>query len=226
MGRKRQKTRIEVKEIIDNTISEKIAAKDYSGIKDLIAQGSDLNVKNSEGKSPLEVALLNADFKATDILIEGGANVNSTSKLGLTFLHVIIRKTEEYMALGRTQDEILSIIKKIIDKGADLCLQERRGNTAINALAQLAKANKPSAEIYTKLAKLLLALDQNISQTIQIKNNMGKSPMDYLARNGNILLREAMYEKLPYVQNKMSAELRQKNKAIEKLIALDKELVR
>jgi ankyrin repeat protein len=226
MGRKKQKTRIEVKEIIDNTISEKIGAKDYSGIKDLIARGSDLNVKNSEGKSPLEVALLNADFKATDILIEGGANVNSTSKLGLTFLHVIIRKTEEYIALGRTQDEILSIIKKIIDKGADLCLQERRGNTAINALAQLAKANKPSAEIYTKLAKLLLALDQNISQTIQIKNNMGKSPMDYLARNGNILLHEAMYEKLPYVQNKMSAELRQKNKAIEKLIALDKELVR
>ena len=55
---------------------------------------------------------------------------------------------------------------------------------------------------------------------------MGKSPMDYLARNGNVILRETIYDKLPSVQNRITEELKQKNLEIKKLIELDKELVR
>jgi ankyrin repeat protein len=225
MGRKKQHS-ISIVAVVDNTVSDKIIAKDYAGIRDLIAQGKDLSNKNSEGKLPLEVALLNGDFDAAIILIEGGANVNSTSKLGLTFLHIIVRQVAEYIKLGRSQEEILSLVERIAKKGANLSLQERRGNTAINAIAQLAKANKPHTAVYTKLAKALLSLDKNVSTTIQIKNNMGKSPMDYLARNGNALLRDAMYERLPSVQNKMTEELKQRDIEIKKLIALDKELIR
>jgi ankyrin repeat protein len=226
MGRKKQHS-ISIVAVVDNTVSDKIIAKDYAGIRDLIAQGKDLSNKNSEGKLPLEVALLNGDFDAAIILIEGGANVNSTSKLGLTFLHIIVRQIAEYVKLGRSQEEILSLVERLVKKGANLSLQERRGNTVINAIAQLAKANKPHTAIYTKLAKSLLSLDKNVSTTIQIKNNMGKSPMDYLARNGNTLLRDAMYEKLPAVQNKITEELKQRDIEIRKLIALDnKELIR
>ena len=222
MGRRRHSERNVIKEVIDNSISEKITAKDYEGLKSLIAQGKSLNNKNSEKNLPLEVALLNADFEAAAILIEGGANVNLVNRLGLTFLHIIIRQVEEYVKLGFSQDEILSVAKRVIDKGANLGFQERRGNTPINAISQLAKANKPN----TKLAKLFLVLDKEVSNTIQIKNNMGKSPMDYLARNGNSVLREAIYEKLPAVQNKISEEMKRKDIEIQKLMALDKELVK
>lgn len=226
MGRRKQNDSNFVKEVVDNSVSEKIIAKDYEGLKNLISQCKNLNHKNSKGHLPLEVALLNTDFKAATMLIEGGVDINTTNKLGLTFLHIVIRQVEEYVKLGRSQDDVLSIAKKIILKGVDLSLQERRGNTSINSISQLAKANRPNTEIYTKLAKLFLILDKNVSDTIQIKNNMGKSPMDYLARNGNFVLREAIYAKLPSVQNKITEELKQKDLEIQKLMALDKELVK
>lgn len=225
MGRKKHKMAA-YQEVTDNSIAEKILSKDYAGMKSLIAQGKNPNVRNTEGQLPMEVALLNADFDAAIILIEAGTDVNATSRLGLTFLHIIIRQVEKYVELGRSQDETLSLVERLVNKGANLALQERRGNTAINSIAQLAKANKTHTATYTKLAKLLLSLDKNVSITIQIKNNMGKSPMDYLARNGNVILRETIYDKLPAVQNRIYEELQQKNLEIKKLIELDKELVR
>ena len=227
MGRRRQSGNNNAQDIIiDDTVAKKVIDKDYDGLKDLISRGKNLNNKDAEGKLPLEIALTNGDFDSATILIEGGADVNLSNKLGLTFLHIIIRNVENYIEVGHSQDKILSITESIINKGANLSLQERRGNTPINFVSQLAKANKPLTEVYTKLAKLFLALDKNVSNTIQIKNNMGKSPMDYLSRNGNLLLREAIYEKLPAVQNKITEELRQKDLEIKKLMSLGKELVK
>ena len=226
MGRRKHNNSPLIEEIVDNSISEKIIAKDYEGLKNLILQNKNLNSKNSAGQLPLEVALVNADFKSAAVILEGDVDVNITNKLGLTFLHIIIRHIEKYIKIGSSEDEILSITKKIIAKGTNLNFQERRGNTPINSISQLAKANKPNTDMYTKLAKVLLLLDKNVSDTVQIRNNMGKSPMDYLARNGNVILREAIYSRLPSVQNKITEELKQRDLEIQKLIALDKELVK
>ncbi|NRA73548.1 MAG: hypothetical protein HRU36_02225 [Rickettsiales bacterium] len=227
MGRRKQNVNYGAEEmIIDDSVTEKIIAKDYDGLKNLISQGTSLDNRNSQNQLPIEVALINADFDAVIALLEGGANANSTNKLGLTFLHIAIRNIEKYIQSGYSQDVILSIIKKLIDAGITLNTQERRGNTPINFIAQLAKANKPLTEIYTKIGKLLLTLDKNVSATVQIKNNMGKSPMDYLSRNGNLVLKEAIYEKLPSVQNRITAQLKEKDLEIKKLMSLDKELVK
>ncbi len=225
MGRGRQKecNRIETS-AVDDAIIKKVIAKDYQGLKAAISQGKSLNNKDLEGRLPLEVALINMDFTATNLLIEGGADVNATNKLGLTFFHIIIRQIAEYVTSEVSQDEIFSIIRKIADAGGKLGAQERRGNTPINSISQLAKANKPLTEVYTRTAKLLLTLDKDVSDTIQVKNNMGKAPMDYLARNGNIILRETIYEKLPAVRNRLMEEFKKKDLAIKKLLMLDKEL--
>jgi hypothetical protein len=55
---------------------------------------------------------------------------------------------------------------------------------------------------------------------------MGKSPLDYLAKNGNTVLRDAIYEKLPHVQDKIKSELKEKELQAKKFLALDKELAR
>jgi len=225
MGRRRQKgsSSIETK-IIDDAVIKKVIAKDYQGLKDLISQGKSLNNADMEGKLPLEVALINGDFTASNLLIDGGADAKATNKLGLTFFHILIRQIAEYTEAGISQDEIFSIVRNIATAGGNLGVQERRGNTPINSISQLAKANKPLTEIYTRTAKLLLTLDKDVSDTIQVKNNMGKAPMDYLARNGNIILRETIYEKLPAVRNRLMEEFKRKDLAIKKLLVLDKEL--
>ena len=142
MGRRRHNINNDTKNTtIDDSITEKINAKDYDGLKALISQGKSLNNKNSKGQLPLELALINEDFDAAIMLIEGKVDVNLSNKLGLTFLHIMIRHVDKYTKSGHSQDVILSLAKKIIDAGASLAIQERRGNTPINFVAQLAKAN-------------------------------------------------------------------------------------
>jgi ankyrin repeat protein len=207
-------------------VLSKVIAKDYPALEALIASGANLDEITEEGYTPLGLALVLPDFKSIHLLIDGGANVNYVDKLGLTMMHIVVKMAESYISNSYTQEDVFELVKKLVDKGASMTYQDRRGNTPINVIAQRAKPSKSKMEIYTKLGKLLLYLDKDVSNTVQLRNNMGKSPLDYLAKNGNVALHDAVYEKLPHVQDKIKNELKAKELEAKKFLALDKELSR
>lgn len=70
---------------------------------------------------------------------------------------------------------------------------------------------------------MILSYDKDVSQTVQIKNNMGKTPLDYLSRNGNTILRDVVYELLPQNQEKMARIIEEGERAIKKALSMSKE---
>lgn len=224
--KKNMEQNLDAMAIQEDFVMQAVVAKDNEKLAALVAKGSvDLNRKNSESQTPLACALLLKDLRAAETLIEAGADVNCVDALGFTLLHVTIKMCEDYLKDGHTQEEIFALIKRLASRGIKFDYQDRRGNSPINMVAQRAKPNKSMAELYTRMGKLLLSLDQNAPQTVQLRNNMGKSSLDYLAKNGNFLLRDAIYEKLPHVQDMMKSEIKRKEMEVKKFISLDKETV-
>lgn len=155
---------------------------------------SDINARNQNKSTPIDLAISASNFQAVRMLIDTDkVDMEICNREGLTPLHQVIKNIEKFLSEGIASETIIEITKKIISKVNKLDSQDRRGNTLINYVAQKAKANKPTTKTYTQIGKLLLSHDKNVSETVVIKNNMGKTPLDYLSRNGNLILRDATY---------------------------------
>lgn len=90
-----------------------------NAVKQHINAGSDLNVKDEYGSTPLNIA---ATFGKTDIalaLIKGGADLHTKNAEGSTPLHVA-------SFFCRTD-----IVKSLLEKGADKSLLNNYGSTAL-----------------------------------------------------------------------------------------------
>lgn len=107
-------------------------------VRQHINAGSDLNVKDQYGSTPLIIA---TTFGKTDIaksLIEAGADVNITANDGSTPLHTAA-------FLCRTE-----IVKALLENGADKTLKNNYGSTA------LASVSNPFSDvkgIYDQISK-------------------------------------------------------------------------
>ena len=93
-------------------------------IKQHIQAGSDLNVPEStRGSSPLITAAALGRTEASEVLIEGGADINFVNEDGSTALHTAI-------AFGKTE-----VTKILIDAGIDLNVPNNEGSTALHTAA-------------------------------------------------------------------------------------------
>lgn len=92
-------------------------------IQEHINAGSDLNVKDSYGSSPLTIAATFNKVEVAKALIEAGADLNSTNNDGSTPLHTAA-------FLCRTE-----IVKALLEKGADKTLKNNYGSTALESVA-------------------------------------------------------------------------------------------
>ena len=179
---------------IDTDIHLAISDRNINLLVKAIKEHKDqINTQNAMKSTPLDLAISLANLEAIEILIENGADLNIHNREGLTPMHQLIKNVDYFLENNISHDAIINTAKKLILKGALLTIQDRRGNTLINYVAQKAKANKSTTKTFTKLGKLLLSYDKDVTNTVQIKNNMGKTPQDYLSRNGNLLLREDVY---------------------------------
>ena len=195
-----------------------IKNKDSKTIVSMITQNNQIvNTSTAEGVLFINLAL-SVDFQIATLLINNGANINQVDKLGLTPIYNLIKNIETFVKFEITAEDIITMFQLIIDKGAQLNIQDRRGNTPINYIAQRAKNNNRVNNIYTKIGRLLLAFDPDVSTTVQIKNNMGKSPLDYLSRNGNFILRDAVFTKLPHVQDAINRTMAKTEAATKKIL--------
>ena len=200
-----------------------ISNKDFVQLEELLQNQDNLNILDTESRTPIDYSIHVGNLQATLMLIKKEANINLTNKYGLTPLHTLIKMVESYLEQNITNEQIIELVKELVTNGANSNIQDRRGNTVINCIAQRAKANKPYTSLYNQIGKIVLSYDKDVSQTVQTKNNMGKTPLDYLSRNGNSILRDVVYELLPQNQAKMARILEEGERAIKNTLSISKE---
>lgn len=87
-------------------------------VRFIISSGSDLNVKNRYGVTPLIAAAYQGNDECCSILVLSGANVNETDNLGRSVLrHAIRARCEQDM------------VKLLLSRGADPLIKDRKGHT-------------------------------------------------------------------------------------------------
>jgi CubicO group peptidase (beta-lactamase class C family) len=112
-------------------------------IKQYIKAGSDLNMKDQFGSTPLAVAITFGKTEAAKALIDAGANLTIRDNYGSTPLHLAA-------FFGRTE-----IVKALLDKGVDRYLRNNDGVIAYDIAASPFDYDKAT---YDKLGKALAPL--------------------------------------------------------------------
>lgn len=107
-------------------------------IQDLLGQGLDINTQDSTGKTLLVLAASGGKYAAAELLIDKGANVDKFDKNGNTLLH--------YLA-ANSRKEALALMKKAIDKGADIKYANFSKTRETPAAIAINKGNIPSLEL-------------------------------------------------------------------------------
>lgn len=104
-------------------LHEAIFMGNLPAISQHIDAGSDLNVKDQYGSTPLIVAATFNKIDAAKLLIDGGADVNSTSNDGSTPLH-----TAAFYCR-------VEIVEALLSKNADKSIRNSYGSTALESIS-------------------------------------------------------------------------------------------
>lgn len=95
-------------------------AGNVTEVRDLIAEGADINAKNAAGKTVLMVAANLGNARIVDILLSEGADVNAKDNLESTALIAAAYKGN------------LHILKALLAQGADVNAESKNGVTALS----------------------------------------------------------------------------------------------
>ena len=118
------------------------AQGDFETVKQLVAQGADVNARDQNGVTPLMSAASGGQTEIASFLISKGADVNSKNKSGFTPLICA--------AMSGNQQ----VVQLLIDKGADVNAKDKEGYTA---------AYYASMYQYNDLAEMLMATGKSSS---------------------------------------------------------------
>lgn len=120
---KQEKGNVTVEKEVNEEVNEQLlqAAEDgkTDTIKNLINNGANINVQDSDGRTPIMIATYNNDVETAKILIEAGADVNIQDNM----------KNSPFLYAGA--EGYLEILKLTIEAGADPTITNRYGGTAL-----------------------------------------------------------------------------------------------
>jgi ankyrin repeat protein len=103
-----------------------VKAGDVERVKALLAQGADVNARNSVGAAPLHEAAWSGNAELIDLLLARGANVNVRhAEAGSTPLHYAVITDHPV------------IVRTLLRHGADTQAGSRSGATALHLAAEL-----------------------------------------------------------------------------------------
>lgn len=159
-------------------------------LKKLINAGADLNLRNNDNVAAIEIAFNMHEFELVKMLLDGGADINTKFRDGTSLLHNIIKMRNHS-----------GLLDYVINAGASIDVQDRRGNTPLHAAIQLSHSKKEYKDIYTEIALQILARVEN-SQTLFQTNLLRKSPRDIAVKSNNRILIAALEKKTTELANK------------------------
>ncbi|KKL06495.1 hypothetical protein LCGC14_2595480, partial [marine sediment metagenome] len=92
----------------------------------LIERGADMNVKDSNGTTPLQMAVYNGRAEAVKLLIERGADINAKNNKGETALDIARRRNKRVIAgiIQEAIDRDLRTQQEAKDRRLELAQQE------------------------------------------------------------------------------------------------------
>lgn len=172
----------------------------YSGVKDkpkstqaaklileLTSKGSDPDIADKYGRSPLDISCRIKNIIIVDALLKGGADVNGIDSSGNTAL----KKTAmdyigDYKISEKEKKSTVELIDLLIKNGADVNIKDKFGRTALSHI--LKEANPKN---FQKVADLVPVLTAR-GASIDIKDNEGKNASDYAAQSGISEIKELM----------------------------------
>lgn len=99
-------------------IFEEARCGNREALREYLAQGQDIEVRNHRGYSLLMLAAYNDHFETVKFLLEQGASANSADHGGNTVL------------MGASFKGLVEIVRLLIVHGADVTLQNAHGMTA------------------------------------------------------------------------------------------------
>ena len=101
--------------------------RSFEIVKLLVQNGAKVNVRDNNGKTPVQLACCNRDIKVLQFLIQNGADTsifNEKDKYGRTALHYAHRA-------GR-----LPLIKLLVENGANVDAQNNEGKTLLHEVRE------------------------------------------------------------------------------------------
>lgn len=148
---------------------------------------ADINVQNNQGNTPLHEAA-----KATTIKLVASAqhlldnphhdiDVNIKNNEENTALHVLVKSFFERKKSQSQElvDKKIKLINKLIEKGAQIDLKDKMGNTALH-LAALTCEQDVDSQFSLRILKALIEKSMYINLNVQ--NNKDDTPLHIVAR--------------------------------------------
>ncbi|XP_065574984.1 serine/threonine-protein phosphatase 6 regulatory ankyrin repeat subunit A-like [Artemia franciscana] len=159
----------------------------------LIQSGTDVNIKNVEGESPLHFAALKGHTRTVEYLIQSGADVNVKNEDGTSPLHFAAveghTETVEYLMQSGTDVNLKNekgtsplhfaalkghtrTVEYLIQSGADVNIRNDYGKTPLHFAA---------VEGHTETVEYLIQSGADVN----VKNEKGTSPLHFAALKGH-----------------------------------------
>ena len=135
--------------LTEQQLFDAVGKNDYNGVVCALRAGANVNAHNFFGATPLQYAALNDFFQIGRLLIEKGANVNSTSSnTSWTPLH------------NAACNGHCRFLQLLIDSGADVHAHDKDGRTPLEVAAhhsrpilEVAMARPPTTNRALKMTK-------------------------------------------------------------------------
>lgn len=105
-------------------IFEAITQKDQATVQQLISNSTDLELRNSQGQTPLMAAVYQGNTELALLLMQAGANVNAQDDMA----------NSPFLYAGA--EGMLAIVKAALNHGADFSVLNRYGGTALIPAAE------------------------------------------------------------------------------------------
>jgi cytohesin len=158
-----------------STIHLAARAGDLAKVKNLVEAGTDVNVKDKGGETPLFSAVISDNSDVAKFLISEGADVNAKDNIGVTPLNFATR------ARGKKD-----MVELLISKGADVNAKDERGITPLHSACM--RGQKEAAE-------LLIAKGANLNARITGGSAVGQTALHISAVLGHREIAELLIVK-------------------------------
>ena len=161
----------------DISIHEAVGKGRIETVKQHLTAGTDVNVKNDDGLTALNVATYFKNKEIAEFLISKGADVNTKEENSLTPLHLT------------AFDEYKEIAELLIANGAEVDIKDKNGLTPLHLAA---------IEGQKEIAELLIVNGAEVD----IKDKNGFTPLHYSVGSGHKIVSEFLIAKGAYVNAK------------------------